>query len=74
MSGKKRNVELVAQQEENFPRGGGSGLAPIVHKQIREVRIYEYAAQVLLCIESKANIIFKCTCVSALYACIIKNL
>ncbi|KAL4538228.1 hypothetical protein Ndes2526B_g03454 [Nannochloris sp. 'desiccata'] len=36
MPGKKRNVELVAQEEEAFPRGGGSGLAPIVHKQIRE--------------------------------------
>jgi len=39
MPGKKRNVELVAQEEEAFPRGGGSGLAPIVHKQIREVSI-----------------------------------
>ena len=40
MSGKKRTAVAVAQEEEAFPRGGGSGLAPIVHRQIKEVSIF----------------------------------
>ena len=41
MPGKKRNAEKAVQEEESFPRGGGSGLAPIVHKQLKEVRYME---------------------------------
>ena len=37
MPGKKRGAAQIPQDEEAFPRGGGSGLAPIVHKQIKEV-------------------------------------
>ena len=37
MPGKKRSAVVAVEEEEAFPRGGGSGLAPIVHKQIKEV-------------------------------------
>lgn len=33
----KRTAGPVIQDEEAFPRGGGSGLAPIAHKKLRQV-------------------------------------
>jgi hypothetical protein len=39
MPGRKRgaDIEPVVEEEEAFPRGGGSQLAPIVQRQLKEV-------------------------------------
>ena len=41
--GKKRKEEAPAlDEEESFPRGGGSTLAPIERKQLQQVPICPY--------------------------------
>lgn len=43
--GKKKRAEAGLEEEEAFPRGGGSGLAPIEKKRLQQVlECDEYAS------------------------------
>ena len=60
MKGKKRAVD----EEETFQRGGGSGLAPIVKKQLEQVRQSD-----CICLHALLHMPELCACAAAAHAC-----